>query len=75
MSRFPQGIGSGTGSAYGFAEERQSAEIAEEEYFDRFGEGQAEDDAGSDMTEKMGREGDDLQAQSRSRSREGSFMS
>lgn len=74
-SRFPQGVGSGTGSAYGFAEERQSAEVAEEGYFDRFEEGPTEDDARSDVTEKMGREGDDSQAQLRSRSRPGSFMS
>lgn len=76
MSRFPQGVGSGTGSAYGFAAERGSEEDGADGYFDRFEEeGQVEDDARSDVTEKMGREGDDVQARSRSRSRPGSFMS
>jgi hypothetical protein len=80
MSRFPQEIGSGTGSAYGFAANRGSVDSGAEGFFDRFEERQGEsdvvdDDAWSDVTEKMGREGDEAASRSGSRSRPGSFMS
>jgi hypothetical protein len=80
MSRFPQEIGSGTGSAYGFAANRRSVDSGAEGFFDQFEERQmqsdmVEDDARSDVTEKMGREEGAPASRSGSRSRPGSFMS